>query len=135
MMSQPIRIFQDLTSEIAPAGGNDKTMTAPSHEERRMIEARARHERAALIAEGLGAFAQWLRHQYGRMVRGLKAGGRIRTTEDQLYRMSDRELADIGLARSDIRFAVREDVQGFAPSFDVTGAAVPAVNENLRRVA
>jgi hypothetical protein len=49
--------------------------------------------------------------------------------------MSDRELADIGLCRADIHFAVRETAEGVMPEIDhVTHSALPA-NQNLRRVA
>jgi hypothetical protein len=49
--------------------------------------------------------------------------------------MSDRELADIGLTRGDIHFAIRESAaEGIVPEIART-RAVPAANENLRRVA
>ena len=48
--------------------------------------------------------------------------------------MSDRELADIGLTRSEIAFAVREHVEGATPAV-AADAFSSAANENLRRVA
>ena len=48
--------------------------------------------------------------------------------------MSDRELADLGLSRADIPFAVRETVEGVMPQFDaVTGYATPGQPERASR--
>ena len=44
MMTQPIVIFKDLTSETAPAGGN-VAKTGFSHEDRRRLELNARYAR------------------------------------------------------------------------------------------
>ena len=49
--------------------------------------------------------------------------------------MSDRELADIGLCRGDITFAVREVAHGVAPDIDGVGAPLTAANQNMRRAA
>jgi uncharacterized protein YjiS (DUF1127 family) len=70
-----------------------------------------------------------------RAVAAVKADFKLRAAEDQLFRMSDRELADLGLCRADIHFAVRETAEGVMPQFDVvTGHATPA-NQNMRRAA
>jgi uncharacterized protein YjiS (DUF1127 family) len=115
MMTQPIQMFENLTSETSPAGGNDIAKTTLTFEERRLLELRARYARAELVA--------------------IKADFKLRAAESQLFRMSDRELADIGLCRGDIHFAIRETAEGVMPAIDhVTHSAMPA-NQNLRRVA
>ncbi len=135
MMTQPIQMFENLTSETAPAGGNDIAKASLSFEERRMLELRARYARAELVADSLADGLVWLSRQYKRVVSAIKADFKLRAAESQLFRMSDRELADIGLCRADISFAVRETVHGVQPEIDrVTHSAYPA-NENLRRVA
>ena len=135
MMTQPIQMFENLTSETSPAGGNDIAKTTPSFEERRMLELRARYARAELVANGLADALLWLGRQYSRFVGAIKADFKLRATESQLFRMSDRELADIGLTRGDIHFAIRETAEGVMPEFDgVTHTVIPA-NQNLRRVA
>jgi len=133
MMTQPIRTFQDLKSETAPVGGNAKLEM--SFEERRLLETRARYARAELVADGLVDGILWLRRQWRRLVEAVKADFRLRAAEEQLYRMSDRELADLGLSRSDIRFAVREAVHGVSPHIDGYPGAATAANQNLRRAA
>ena len=136
MMTQPIQMFENLTSETSPAGGNDiaKT-TALSFEDRRMLEMRARYARAELVANGLADALLWLGRQYSRLVAAIKTNFKLRAAEAQLFRMSDRELADIGLTRGDIHFAIRESAaEGIVPEIAHT-SAVPASNENLRRVA
>jgi uncharacterized protein YjiS (DUF1127 family) len=125
MMTQPIRTVRDLTSETAPAGGNTKFNT--SFDDRRLLEMRARHARAALIL--------WLGRQWRRLVEAVKADFRLRAAEAQLFRMSDRELADLGLARSDIPFAVREAAHGVSPEVDGFSGSPSAANQNLRRAA
>src|SRR5512139_4067895 len=118
MMTQPIRTFEDLTSETAPAGGNDLTRLNLSFEDRRLLELRARYARAEVMANGLGDVILWLRRQVGRLTSGIKADLKLRAAESQLFRMTDRELSDIGLCRSDIPFAVREVPHGISPQFD-----------------
>ena len=118
MMTQPIRTFEDLTSETAPAGGNDITKHSLSFDDRRLLEMRARYARAELMANSLGDVLLWLGRQYGRLIAGIKADFKLRAAEGQLFRMSDRELADIGLCRSDIPFAVREAAVGVSPQFE-----------------
>ncbi|WP_422003096.1 DUF1127 domain-containing protein [Reyranella sp.] len=134
MMTQPIQMFDSLTSESAPAGGNTFKSAIVSYDERRMLELRARYARAEMIANGLGAAIVWLRGLYGRLTAAIGSDFRLRAAESQLYRMSDRELADIGLTRSEIAFAVREHVEGATPAV-AADAFSSAANENLRRVA
>ena len=135
MMTQPIQMFENLTSETSPAGGNDIAKASLTFEERKMLELRARYARAELVANGVADGLVWLGRQYKRLVSAIKADFKLRAAESQLFRMSDRELADIGLCRADIPFAIREIAQGVAPEIDhVSHTAYPA-NENLRRVA
>ena len=135
MMTQPIRTFKDLTSETSPAGGNDVAKANLSYEDRRMLELRARYARAEMMANSLADVLLWLGRQYTRFVTAVKADFKLRAAESQLFRMSDRELADIGLCRADIHFAVRETAEGIVPEINhVTHSADPA-NQNLRRVA
>ena len=135
MMTQPIQMFENLTSETSPAGGNDVAKTNLSFEERRMLELRARYARAEMMANSLADVLLWLGRQYTRFVTAVKADFKLRAAESQLFRMSDRELADIGLCRADIHFAVRETAEGIVPEINhVTHSADPA-NQNLRRVA
>ena len=133
MMTQPIRTFKDLTSETAPAGGNTKLNL--SFDDRRRLEMRARHARAELMANSLGDAILWLGRQWHRLVAGIKADFKLRAAEAQLFRMSDRELADIGLCRGDITFAVREVAHGVAPEIDGEMRPVSAANQNMRRAA
>jgi uncharacterized protein YjiS (DUF1127 family) len=134
MMTQPIQNFQSLTSETAPAGGNDLSKLGFAHDDRRVLERRARYERAAMLANVLTDAVLWLGRQVRRAVGAIKAGRKLRAAEAQLYRMSDRELADLGLCRSEIPFAIRQP-SGVSPEFGgVTGAA-DAANQNLRHAA
>jgi hypothetical protein len=135
MMTQPIRTFKDLTSETSPAGGNDVTKLNLSFEDRRLLEMRARYARAELMANALGDAVLWLGRQWHRLVAGIKADFKLRAAEAQLFRMSDRELADIGLCRGDITFAVREVAHGVAPEIDGEMRPVSAANQNMRRAA
>lgn len=135
MMTQPIRTFKDLTSETAPAGGNDFTKLDMSPEDRRLFEQRARYARAGLMANALGNAALWLGHQWHRLVARIKADFKLRAAEAQLFRMSDHELADIGLCRGDIAFAIREVAHGVAPAIEGEMRPVSAANQNMRRAA
>jgi uncharacterized protein YjiS (DUF1127 family) len=112
MMSQPIQTLQNLTSETTPAGGN--------------------------VSNRFGLF-QWIRTPFRHLISAVKADFRLRAAEAQLFRMTDRELADVGLSRGDIPFAVRrandEAVTGEAPMIGSTTAAARAANENLRHIA
>jgi uncharacterized protein YjiS (DUF1127 family) len=135
MMTQPIQMFESLTSETAPAGRKDTVKAGFSLADRQMIELRARYARAELMTNAMGDALLWIGRQYGRLVAGVKADLKLRAAESQLLRMTDRELADLGLARGDIPFAVREAAEGLAPQIDtVTGNAV-AANQNLHRAA
>ena len=135
MMTQPIQVFENLTSETSPAGGNALTKMGFSFEDRRLIEREARFARAAAVAETFTDALLWARRQVNRLVAGIKADFKLRSAEAQLLRMSDRELSDLGLCRADIHFAVRESAVGVMPQFDVvTGHATPA-NQNMRRAA
>ena len=60
---------------------------------------------------------------------------KLRAAGAQLFRMSDRELADIGLCRGDITFAIREVAHGVAPEIDGEMRSVSAANQNMRRAA
>ena len=135
MMTQPIQVFENLTSETSPAGGNTLTKMGFSFEDRRLIEREARFARAAVVAETFTDMLVWARRQVNRLVAGIKADFKLRAAEDQLLRMSDRELSDLGLCRADIHFAVRETAEGVMPQVDAfTGYATPA-NQNMRRAA
>ena len=133
MMTQPIQTFENLTSETS-AGGNDLTKLGFSFDDRRLIERRARYARAALVADSLTEGLMWLGRQAKRVVDTVKADYKLRAAEAQLFRMSDRELRDLGLSRSEIPFAVREaQVEGVMPQVDAAhAAAVSAANRNER---
>ena len=135
MMTQPIQMFENLTSETAPAGGNAITKPVISFEDRRMLELRARYARAEMVANSLTDGLMWLGRQYQRLVAAIRTDFKLRAAESQLLRMTDRELADIGLCRGDIPFAVRETAHGIAPEFKHADLSVSAANQNLRRVA
>jgi len=135
MMTQPIRTFENLTSETAPAGGNDITKIGFTFDDRRLIELRARYARAEMLANSIGDLILWTRRQYNRLVGAVKADLKLRAAEAQLYRMTDRELADLGLCRADIAFAVREAAEGVVPQIDGVTGHVTAANQNLRRAA
>lgn len=133
MITQPIKMFDSLTSETAPAGGNVSNLVL-SLDERRYYELRARYARAEVLANMLGALILWLGRQYRRLVATVKQDLKLRQAEASLNRMTDRELADLGLTRSDIAFAVREPA-GETPQIDVTGMPAAPANTNLRHAA
>jgi len=135
MMTQPIQMFENLTSETSPAGGNDIAKTTLSFEDRRMLELRARYARAELVANGLADALLWLGRLYNRLVGAIKTDFKVRAAERQLYGMTDRELADIGLCRGDIHFAIRETAEGVMPEIDHAAHTAASANQNLRRVA
>lgn len=135
MMTQPIRTFEDLSSETTPAGGNRMTKIGFTFDDRRLIELRARYVRAEMLANAVGDGLLWLGRQYDRLVAGIKADLKVRAAEAQLHRMTDRELSDLGLCRADISFAVREAVEGVVPQIDGITGLVVAANQNLRRAA
>lgn len=129
MMTQPIQTFQKLTSETA--GGNGYAEYGFAHADRRRLEQEARYARAIfLIDAGI-----WLARLIKRAVAAVKADFKLRTAEAQLYRMTDRELADLGLCRADIPFAVREPAEGVMPQFDAVAGHVNPANQNVRRAA
>ena len=69
------------------------------------------------------------------LIRMIKAFRDYQRNVNELSQLSDRELADIGLTRGDIHFAIRETAEGVMPEIDgVTHTVIPA-NQNLRRVA
>jgi hypothetical protein len=130
MMTQPIVIFKDLTSETAPAGGN-VSKTGFSHEDRHRLELNARYARSQMIAHLLTDAIVWVAGQVQRSKAALKANFQLRAAEAQLYRMADRELADLGLCRADIPFAVREAAsEGVSPEFATHTAPIEAANRN-----
>jgi uncharacterized protein YjiS (DUF1127 family) len=131
MMTRPIHLFDSLTSESTPAGGNTLTKTS-SFNERRLLEMRARYARAELVGNAISDAILWLGRRFKRLLTAVKDDFKLRQAEAQLYRMSDRELADLGLCRADIPFAVREvPVEGVMPQFDNHhGADVAAANRN-----
>jgi uncharacterized protein YjiS (DUF1127 family) len=135
MMTQPIQMFESLTSETTPAGRKDTVKAGFTIADRHMIELRARYARAEFVANALGDALLWIGRQYGRLVAGIKSDLKLRAAEAQLLRMSDRELADLGLARGDIPFAVREAAEGLAPQIDAVTGNVVAANQNLHRAA
>jgi Domain of unknown function (DUF1127) len=130
MMTQPIVIFKDLTSETARAGGN-VAKTGFSHVDRARLELNARYARSQMIADLLTDAIVWVAGQFQRSTAALKANFKLRAAEAQLYRMSDRELADLGLCRADIPYAVREAAsEGVSPEFVTHTAPVVAANRN-----
>jgi Domain of unknown function (DUF1127) len=130
MMTQPIVIFKDLTSETAPAGGN-VSKTGFSHEDRHRLELNVRYARSQMIAHLLTDAIVWVAGQVQRSKAALKANFQLRAAEAQLYRMADRELADLGLCRADIPFAVREAAsEGVSPEFATHTAPIEAANRN-----
>jgi uncharacterized protein YjiS (DUF1127 family) len=130
MMTQPIQIFKNLTSETAPAGGNVAN-TEFSHEDRRLLELSARSARSRILATVLVDGIVGAAALYQRVAAALKADFKLRAAESQLMRMSDRELSDLGLCRADIHFAVRQTAsEGVAPEFETQAAPAVAANRN-----
>ena len=132
MMTQPIQMFENLTSETTPAGGNALTKIGFSHTDLRLVEMQARYARAAAMADAISTGIVWAHGLYSQATAKLKANFRLRAAEAQLYRMGDRELADLGLCRSDIPFAVREAaaVEGMTPQFDAHSGTIAPANQN-----
>jgi uncharacterized protein YjiS (DUF1127 family) len=131
MMTQPIQVFKNLTSETSPAGGN-VAKTGFSHDDRRLLEMDARYARSRMLANVITDAILWVGRLYQRSTAALKADFRLRNAEAQLYRMGDRELADLGLCRSDIPFAVREAAaaEGLTPQFDAHAGTIAPANQN-----
>ena len=135
MMTQPIQMFENLTSETTPAGGNALAKIGFSHNDRRLVETEARYARAAATAEAISNALLWVHGVYSRATTALKANFRLRAAEAQLFRMADRELADLGLCRSDIPYAVRaaaeaEQAVGETPIFKAEEAPTVPANQN-----
>ena len=130
MMTQPIQTFQNLTSET-PAGGNGYAEYVFPHADRQRLEREARYARAVFMIDA----GIWLWRLIGRAIAAVKADFKLRAAEDQLLRMSDRELSDLGLCRADIHFAVRETTEGVMPQFDAVSGHVTPANQNVRRAA
>ncbi|MBS0541949.1 MAG: DUF1127 domain-containing protein [Proteobacteria bacterium] len=83
-----------------------------------------------MIADVVTDAILWVARQYKRGTAALKADFKLRAAEQQLFRMSDRELADLGLSRGDIPFAIRDAaVEGYTPAV-VTKTAAPVVAAN-----
>ena len=130
MMTQPITIFKDLTSETAPAGGN-VAKSGFNHDDRRALELHARYARSEMLANVVTDAILWVAGFYQRAASALKANFKLRAAEAQLFRMSDRELADLGLCRADIPYAVREAAsEGVSPEFTTHTAPIEAANRN-----
>ena len=73
MMTQPIQMFESLTSETTPAGRKDTVKAGFTIADRHMIELRARYARAEFVANALGDALLWIGRQYGRLVVGIKS--------------------------------------------------------------
>jgi uncharacterized protein YjiS (DUF1127 family) len=135
MKSEAIQTFEILTSEIETMEQAKAFKMGLTFEDREMLEMRARTARSEMIAGHIVDGILWIGAQFHRLGAWLKAGQRLRVAERQLMSMDDRMLADLGLTRGDVRFAVRRAAEGDAPQFDeVTGYVAPA-NQNLRRAA
>ena len=128
MMTQPIRNFKDLSSQTAPAGGNEFD---PTLDQAGRLAVHAGIARTELVARSL----LWFTRRWRRLVDAIREDFRVRAAESQLYRMTDRELADLGLARTDIPFAVRQVAYGVAPELGGFEGSVSAANHNMRRAA
>jgi uncharacterized protein YjiS (DUF1127 family) len=96
---------------------------------------RARYARAAMVADTLTDAILWIGRQLKRLGAAIKADYKLRAAEAQLLRMSDRELADLGLTRGDISFAIREVPHGVSPQICGATGVVVAANQNLRNAA
>ena len=131
MITRQLYLMDSLTSESTPAGGNAVKANA-THNERQVLEMRARRARASAVGGLMGSAVAWLASQFDRVVAATKADFKLRTAEAQLYRMSDRELSDLGLCRADIPFAVREvKVEGVMPQVgDRYAVAAAAANRD-----
>jgi uncharacterized protein YjiS (DUF1127 family) len=135
MKSDAIRTFENLTSEIKTMEQAKAFKMGLTFEDRQRLEMRARTARAEMISDHIVGGILWVRAQFHRLGAWFKAGQRLRVAERQLMAMDDRMLADLGLSRGDVPFAVRRAAEGDAPQFDeVTGYVAPA-NQNLRRAA
>jgi len=134
MMTQPIRMFETLASE--PTAGKIAAPKLPlSFDEYRRLEVRARYARAEAVSEAIVNAGFWIVGKIKALAAAYKADMALRAGEDQLRRMSDRELADLGLNRSEIEFAVRGLAEGVAPTIKVPAMPAAPANQNLRNAA
>lgn len=135
MKSEAIRAFENLTSEIGTMEQAKAFKMGLSHEDRQRLEMSARTARAEMLAGHIVDGILWVRAQFRRLGAWFEADRQLRLAERQLMLMDDRGLADLGLSRGDVPFAVRRAAEGNAPQFDaVTGYVAPA-NQNLRHAA
>jgi hypothetical protein len=135
MKSEAIRAFENLTSEIETMEQAKAFKMGMTYEDRHRLELDARTARAEMLAGHIVDGILWVRAQFHRLGDWFAAGQRLRIAERQLMSMDDRMLADLGLTRGDVPFAVRRAAEGDAPQFDeVTGYVAPA-NQNLRHAA
>jgi len=134
MMTKPISRFRILTNETTPAWFDELTKIGFTFDDHRLLERRARYARAAMFANLIAESLLWTSRQLGRLLQAVKADFKLRAAEAQLFRMSDRELADLGLTRADIPFAVRE-AAGVEPSLAPAPIQVAPANQNLRHAA
>jgi uncharacterized protein YjiS (DUF1127 family) len=135
MKSDAIQAFENLTSEIEVMEQAKAFKLGLTYEDRQRLEMHARTARAEMLAGHIVDGILWIRDQFRRLGARFKAGQELRYAERQLMTMDDRGLADLGLTRGDVPFAVRRAAEGNAPQFDeVTGYTAPA-NQNLRHAA
>jgi uncharacterized protein YjiS (DUF1127 family) len=137
MMTQPIAQFQVLSTESQPTTTKMvQPKLALSFEERQTLEMRARYARAEMTATVLVDGLLWVTAKIKAAIAWFKADMKLRAAEAQLFRMSDRELADLGLTRAEIPFAVNAAAEGLVP--EIKTAAEPAVaanrNDDLPRI-
>lgn len=135
MKSEAIRAFENLTSEIETMEQAKAFKMGMTYEDRQRLEMGARTARAQLIAGHIVDGILWVRTQFHRLGTWFTAGQRLRLAERQLMSMDDRMLADLGLTRGDVPFAVRRAAQGDTPQFDEVAGYVAPANQNLRRAA
>ena len=69
------------------------------------------------------------------LIRMIQAFRDYQRNVSELSQLSDRELADIGLCRGDISFAIREVAHGVPPEINGEMRPVSAANQNMRRAA
>jgi uncharacterized protein YjiS (DUF1127 family) len=131
MISQPIKMFEDLTTETVARGNGYGEYYGFAHADHGRLDRETRFARVVFVVDGV----VWLARLVQRAVAAVKADFKLRAAEAQLYRMTDRELADLGLSRGDIHFAVRETVEGVMPQFDAHLGHVTPANQNMRRAA
>ena len=135
MKSDAIQAFENLTSEIGVMEQAKAFKLGLTYEDRHRLEMHARTARAEMLAGHIADGILWIRDQFRRLGARFTAGQQLRYAERQLMAMDDRGLADLGLTRGDVPFAVRRAAEGNAPQFDeVTGYTAPA-NQNLRHAA